>query len=221
MNDTIKLLLLVTCWAIADRSFAQHSAYCWSPNGINIREKPSEKSALIGKISYKAKVAVLDTIFDAPYTDTLNQSICVKGHWMKIQQGNVTGYAFNGYLSWIQPQTLYQFFEGAEETVNKSETRVDGKVIYSEEHTYMLADKSVYSYIVEDGCWDHNYFIRGGTLNDGLMLVSTTEPHDEGCAFAFIKTEGNKYFLADCDASQDRMIEVTKDGITYHSNDCD
>lgn len=213
--------LLVTFVLTGPFAFSQsasqpkNSAYCWSVKGINIREKPSGKSAALGKIPYKGKVTILDTVLDAPHTDTLNQSIPVRGHWMKIQQGNVIGYAFNGYLSLIEPQTFYQYFDGITPV---KEVLPDG----AERNTYTRKDQSQYSYVVSDGCWTHAYFLKGATLNDGLMLVSTTEPHEaEDCPFVLTKTEGNKYFLADCSATQNRMIEVLKDGVIYHTDDCD
>lgn len=194
---------------------AETSAYCWSVKGLGMYEKPSEKSAVLGQIVFQGKVTVLDTIADAPHTDTLNESIPVQGHWSKIQQGNVIGYAFNGYLSRIKPQTFDAYFEGIAPV---KEVLPDG----AEGYTYTRKDQSQYSYVASDGCWTHAYFLKDVTLNDGLMLISITEPHEsEGCPLIYIKTEPNKYFLADCEASHERMIEVIKDGIIYHTSDCD
>ncbi len=219
---TYSLIFLAV--VLGNNSYAQNqkSAYCWAPKGINMRDKPSGKGALLGKIAYKAKVTVLDTIFDAPYTDTLNHSIAVNGHWVKIKQGNVTGYAFDGYLSLIQPQTLYQYFEGTTPVTKDSTVNLEGATVKYQRQTYTRTDKSFYRYIVEEGCWDHTYYIKGATFNDGLMLISTTEPHEpEDCEFKFTKVAGNKFYFADCAATQNRMLEIVNDGIIYTTNDCD
>lgn len=194
-------------------------AYCWAAGGLSIRETPSGKAAPIGKVAYKGKVTVLDTLEDATFTDTMNQSVLIRGNWVKIKQGAVTGYVFDGYLSMIPPQTFYQYFSDIAPVKQRLET--SGSHPF-DRTTYMRKDQSYYSYDAHDGCWDHTYYLKGATLNDALMLISTSEPHEPAdCPFTYVKTEGNKYYFSDCAATRNRMLEIAKDGIIYYTEDCD
>lgn len=226
MTRIFVFAVLTVIIALPGFTFAQDKgtkAYCWAAKGVNIREKASGKAALLGKITYKSEITVIDTLFDSPYTDTLNKSIAVKGWWLKIKQGSTTGYAFSGYLSLIPTQTFYQFFNNLPEVIADTSIIIEGTPRLYKTHTFKRADGSFYSYIIGDGCWNHMYFIKGGTLNDGLMLISTTEPHEaESCELVFkMSSGGNVYQFPDCNASQDRTLQVKSEGIVYTSYDCD
>ncbi len=201
-------------------TFTQENiAYCWAPNGLNIRTSPWNKASVAGRIFMNSKVIILDTVYSEFYTDTLNKGyklpICISGYWLSVQCGDISGYVFSGYLSHTKPQTFHQYFEGIKPTINTGAN--------FEERTYVRKDKSTYVLLNKDGCLTSTYFIKGATFNDVLMLVNTTEvkeTYDYKCNLTLTKREGNKYYFSDCDASHNKTLEVTADGIIYSTSEC-
>ncbi|MBN1524030.1 MAG: SH3 domain-containing protein [Spirochaetales bacterium] len=67
--------------------------YVTAELGLRLRAQPTIESAALGLIPYKTKVEVLDIDTE---TVTIGDT---KGKWNKVKWGEITGWAFDGFLS--------------------------------------------------------------------------------------------------------------------------
>ena len=68
--------------------------YVFARSGLNLREAPSADAAVTATAPYGAQLAVLED--DAAPVPMQFEGL--KGHWLKVQHGDVSGYVFNGLL---------------------------------------------------------------------------------------------------------------------------
>src|SRR5687767_11673139 len=145
--------------------FKNQTLYCWAKGGINLRKFPTKYSEKITNIPFKTSVTVIDSIKGDPYIDTLKKTpvpIIINGNWIKVKYGDNIGYVFDGYLSKLKPQNLFEFFDGIKPKIDTLK--------FGLKETFNRKDGAYYNYIAEDGCFDHIYFIPNISFEEAVLL---------------------------------------------------
>ncbi len=100
------LFLTLLCLAGSQRVFAigDYSANdkltVWAKTGLTMRQTADSKGEKITAVPFGAVVTVLkETLKTKPYSVTEFKGYELKGFWVKVQYGKMTGYVFDGYLS--------------------------------------------------------------------------------------------------------------------------
>lgn len=134
-------------------------AYVYAPNGLNMRKGPKLSDQKLTKIPYGAKVEIL-----APGSGTSLSVDGFTGGMAKIKYEDLTGYAFEGYLS--QFSTPPQDMEG-KVTLYVETLRAEGHLVYYEkvERDYDGYFQFEESIIIHKSNWEEAFLVAKQLFN--------------------------------------------------------
>ncbi|MEO1807927.1 MAG: SH3 domain-containing protein [Bacteroidota bacterium] len=156
----ILLLSLSFSFAQSQSTYqAGDTLYVWASSGLNIRSQPSIQGTKKGGLPLGTKV-VIQEITDQTFetrevqaTEDGESSFYIKGHWVKVTNGQIEGYAVDSYLlPFPTPQgksTLEAYLEG-----------LAGKALTFKEEKNENCEEE------EEGC-----YTRIGPMIQGLQLT--------------------------------------------------
>lgn len=108
-------VLSLTLQAQAKKYAFGDSIYVWA-SSLNMRESPSQKAKIVGKVPYGSAVVIGDLeMRKTPYkykaleASTLEgtnktKPFYLNGFWVKVEYDSTLGYIFDGYLSKLKPK---------------------------------------------------------------------------------------------------------------------
>ncbi len=88
----------------AENSKIGSKLYVGPTTGVNVRDLPDNKATILAKLNFNTVVTIIaDSLPAQPFqimvTDYNSGKLTLKGHWVKVSTGNITGYIFDGMLS--------------------------------------------------------------------------------------------------------------------------
>ncbi len=194
----------------ADGYSAGDKLYVAPTSGVNLRANPSGKAPVLQQLHYNTMVTVLpDSVPENPYqvsvTNFDNGKLELKGHWVKVQAGNRTGYVFDGMLSPFKGQPMAPTHLSQEQDdayyaslFGKPSTKTLQKttVLQGKKFPYETVIKTYPKGMVEestffDGCYELNFTFKT-TFNQAYWLI--------------------EQMLVDADAAQDIKIKKVQEG---------
>jgi len=93
------LLIFASGKLLATDDFRQfkkgQTVYVHSENGMNLRIRPSRKSAKLSHITYATRLTIVS---DSDHQYKVNYDN-INGHWVHVQRGHIRGYVFSGLVS--------------------------------------------------------------------------------------------------------------------------
>ncbi len=122
-----KIIYVLLCAIFAQTNVVAQTMYVALKSGLSIRNEPSEKAKVWGKIPYGQKVELVSSEEEPVSVSTEGFT----GYWQKIKFNNKTGYVVDSYLLPVAPpkkgvNTLEEYFNQLSSIAGKSYVKKPG-----------------------------------------------------------------------------------------------
>jgi len=187
----MKKIINLICFVCLIPTVKAEELYCWSVSGLNIRETPSPKGNILGKLEFGQKIDIdlinqeysnyYEDIFLIGIKEDNSADIKFKGSWLKMEFNGIIGYVFSGYLSRF-PSFLIE--------------KEDQEIRCETFKKYMVRNYKLLNY--NNVIWDSIFFdnkVRSFSWENGITVINDNNDKGIGSNIIFAEMTPNEALL--------------------------
>ncbi len=240
-NFLLFFLLIFPLGAFSQTYTKGTTLYVWNLDGTALFRNPSFSSAVLDSLKLGTSVTVQAVPVQKQMTvKIVNDSVPLKGYWIKVLSGNKTGYVFGGDCFSVNPFPIIQ--HGNKKSLisrilgKKTGSKVVKKKVSFDKDTtvYTITYKITY---YENGRESESYF--DGCYDDDLLFYHTpfTEVYQLMMLTVTFSVAGNNYldkferprlrgvwgatYEFDGPAAIEPQLQIVKNGVRLSLGSCD